>query len=102
MALAAIALLLLTQQDFKEELTIKGFHLFARCWRTPTGETPDMIWTIGSKDPAPTGEKWRIKGEAITFDNLPIIPGNLFTKELTASDTERVAGLMFEQPGGEN
>lgn len=89
------------QQTFKEELTVKGFRIFARCWRTPTGEDPYFIWTIGSRDDAPAGEQWRIRGESVTFGGLPIQPVAGFAKALVAGDPDLVGGAMVQQEGGE-
>src|SRR3954469_14764859 len=100
LAAAAVALTML-QADLKEELVVKGLHLFARCWRTPTGESPYMIWTIGSKDDAPEGQEWVIEGESIHFENLPIQPVSGFTKAVKTSSPDEVSGNMLQQPGGE-
>lgn len=101
-ALAAILCFAPRQEGFKEAVTVRGFHLFARCWRTPTGETPYMIWTIGSHDAAPEGEQWMIRGEYVAFEGLPIQPTGGFSRALAASDPDKVAGSMVEQPGGED
>lgn len=101
-ALVAFCCLHAGQQTFKDEVTVKGLRLFARCWRTPTGETPYMIWTIGSRDPAPDGEEWVIQGDSISFEGQPIIPSSGFSKKLAVGDPDKVDGAMVEQPGGEN
>ncbi len=88
-------------QGATDEAIVKGLHLFARCWRTPTGDTPYMIWTIGSRDPAPVGEEWIIRGEYIGFEGLPIQPSATFVKPVAASDPDLVGGSMVEQPQGE-
>ncbi|HVT11982.1 MAG TPA: hypothetical protein VHE55_06920 [Fimbriimonadaceae bacterium] len=93
---------LASPQNLKDEVTVKGLHLFARCWRTPTGETPYMIWTIGSRDPAPDGEEWVIQGDSISFEGQPIVPVQGFSQKLVAGDPDKVEGAMVEQPGGEN
>jgi hypothetical protein len=85
----------------KEEITVKGMRLFGRCWRTPTGDTPYMIWTIGSRDAAPAGQNWIIRGESVAFQNLPIQPTDGFVKSVIVSSPDDVAGPMVEQPGGD-
>jgi len=81
---------------------MKGMRIYARCWRTPTGDDPYMIWTIGSRDDPPAGQTWRIKGETIAFDNLPIVPAAPFTKAVAASDPAHVDGVMVIQPDGKD
>ncbi|MFI5385819.1 MAG: hypothetical protein ACHQ50_06830 [Fimbriimonadales bacterium] len=89
------------QQAVKEEVTVKGFRLYARCWRTPTGEDPYLIWTIGSRDAAPAGEEWVIRGESVSFEGLPIQPVAGFVKDVAVGDPDKVAGAMMQQAGGE-
>lgn len=100
-AILTMACLFAPQQSLKEEATVHGYRLFARCWRTPTGTEPYMIWTIGSLDGQPEGNRWRINGESITFEGLPIEPSSGFRKTLVATDPEAVAGPMLQQTGGE-
>jgi hypothetical protein len=99
--LATIAILSSPQQPLREEITVHGFRLFARCWRTPTGEDPSIIWAIGSLDPSPEGQQWRIQGDSIAFENLPIPPPQAFTKQVVVSDPNQVTGPSFQQLGGE-
>lgn len=101
-AAIAFAVSLSMQAPVVDEVTVKGMRLFARCWRTPTGTTPYMIWTIGSRDDAPAGDEWVIRGEYVAFEGLPILPVSRFTKQVVASSPDNASGPMVEQPGGEN
>jgi len=100
-ALVALACLHSSTQGFKDEITVKGMRLYARCWRTPTGDTPYMIWTIGSLDKPPVGQQWVIVGESIGFEGLPIQPVGGFAKTVTVSDPDNVDGPMVQQPDGD-
>jgi hypothetical protein len=100
-SIAALACILAPQTPLKEEITVNGMRLFACCWRTPTGNDPYMIWTIRSRDPAPAGYQWVIRGESLTFPNLPIQPVSPFTMPVTPRNPDEEGGPMVLQPGGE-
>jgi|GEM_PF-4462791 len=99
-ALIVFATLHTLPQSLRDGVTMKGMRLYARCWRTPTGDNPYMIWTIGSRDNPPSGQEWRITGDSISFEGLPIEPAAGFSKMVAASDPDHVGGPMVVQPQG--
>jgi hypothetical protein len=101
LASIALACVVALQTPLKEEITVNNMRLFASCWRTPTGNDPYIIWTIGSRDAAPAGYQWVIRGESITFPNLPIMPVPGFVAPVKPKTPEEEGGAMLQQPGGE-